>query len=97
MQSVYADSEPSILLEELADTGIGLSSRVILFNDEIHTFEEVAIQIARATSCTMNHAEDLTWEVHTRGMATVFAGSLEDSLRVSSVLEEIFLQTQIDC
>jgi ATP-dependent Clp protease adaptor protein ClpS len=74
----------------------GDSAKVILFNDEWHTFEEVSAQIVKAIQCTMKIAEGLTWEVHTKGLAKVFSGDFSKCLIVSSVLEEIGLRTQIE-
>lgn len=71
-------------------------ARVILFNDEWHTFDEVIEQIIKATGCSYNQAESLTFEVHNMGKAAVFEGEFKDCLRVSSVLEEISLHTQIE-
>ncbi len=72
------------------------SSKVILFNDEWHTFDEVIDQIIKATGCGNDKAETLTWEVHTKGKACVYDGDMSECLRVSSVLEEIALHTQIE-
>lgn len=69
--------------------------RVLLFNDEIHTFDEVTLQIIRATGCGRGRAEDLTWEVHNEGKAQVFEGEFERCLKVESVLSEIGLITRI--
>ena len=73
-----------------------LAARVILFNDEEHTFDEVIRQIVKATRCSASEAELLTLEVHFRGKARVFEGSMNDCLRVSAVLEEIALHTQVE-
>jgi len=78
-------------------TEISLQAKVILFNDEVHTFEEVAGQIIKATGCSFLRADSLTLEVHTMGRAVVFEGAWDLCLRVSSVLEEIQLQTQVEC
>ena len=91
MPGVYDSPE----LEE--DVMTQLTSRVILFNDEWHTFEEVIEQIIKATGCDTEKAETLTLEVHNAGKAMVFDGDFVDCLRVSSVLEEIKLRTQIEC
>lgn len=72
------------------------SARVILFNDEWHTFDEVIGQIIKAVGCSSEKAEALTLEVHNTGKARVYEGNLNDCLRVSSVLEEIDLHTQIE-
>jgi ATP-dependent Clp protease adaptor protein ClpS len=79
------------------DVATMLSSRVILFNDEWHTFEEVIEQIIKATGCSVDKAEVLTLEVHNAGKSMVYDGDLVECLRVSTVLEEIHLRTQIEC
>ena len=81
-------------VDELVD--IGLAARVILYNDEEHTFDEVIQQIMLATGCTPATAEALTLEVHSRGKAQVFDGPMNSCLRVSAVLEEISLHTQVE-
>lgn len=71
-------------------------ARVILFNDDVHTFDEVITQLMKATRCTQSRAEALAWEVHTRGKAVVYAGELVRCMEVSHILEEIQLMTQIE-
>ena len=70
--------------------------KVLLFNDEWHTFDEVIGQIIKAVKCTYHHAETLTLEVHEKGKALIYSGELQECLRVSGVLEEIALHTQIE-
>lgn len=82
-----------IITDETSD--IGLSSRVILFNDDWHTFDEVISQLIMATQCSFEKARDLAFEVHVKGKAVVFSGTMKDCLKVSSILEEIALHTQI--
>jgi ATP-dependent Clp protease adaptor protein ClpS len=74
----------------------GEPAKVILFNDEVHTFDEVIGQLIRATGCSTQKAEALAWEVHTRGKAIVFTGELARCVTVSGILEEIALMTQIE-
>jgi ATP-dependent Clp protease adaptor protein ClpS len=71
-------------------------AKVILFNDDIHSFDEVISQLIKATRCTRAHAEGMAWEVHTRGKAVVFGGELMRCMEVSHILEEIQLMTQIE-
>ncbi len=68
---------------------------VILFNDEVHTFEEVIGQLVKATGCSRGKAEDLAWTVHNEGKATVYEGTFEECFEVQSVLKEIQLVTEI--
>jgi ATP-dependent Clp protease adaptor protein ClpS len=75
---------------------VSLECRVILFNDEWHTFDEVIEQIIIATHCSYEHAERCTLEVHHQGKALVYHGELTACLRVSAILEEIALHTQVE-
>lgn len=87
---------PQITTLEEEKTDISLGSRVILFNDDWHSFEEVITQIIKATKCSFIEARDKTFEVHVNGKAVVYSGEMSDCLRVSSILEEILLHTQIE-
>jgi ATP-dependent Clp protease adaptor protein ClpS len=71
-------------------------ANVILFNDEVHSFDEVINQIIRATACSNAKAEEITWEVHTKGKAIAYTGEITRCVQVSHVLEEIELMTQIE-
>jgi ATP-dependent Clp protease adaptor protein ClpS len=71
-------------------------AKVILFNDDIHTFDEVITQLIKATRCSEGKAEALAWEVHNTGRAAVYSGELPKCVEVSSILEEIRLMTQIE-
>jgi len=88
--------EKQIEIESEVATTTGIPLKVILFNDDWHTFEEVIMQLIKALHCTFEEARSLTFEVHTKGKATVFTGSLSECLKVSSVLEEIALHTVIE-
>ncbi|HEY6626644.1 MAG TPA: ATP-dependent Clp protease adaptor ClpS [Ignavibacteriaceae bacterium] len=87
---------PQISNLEEEKTDINIGSRVILFNDDWHTFEEVIAQIIKATKCSFIEARDKTFEVHVSGKAVVYSGEMADCLKVSSILEEILLHTQIE-
>jgi ATP-dependent Clp protease adaptor protein ClpS len=87
---------PDIDTEETDGTETDTPSKVILFNDEVHTFEDVISQLQKAISCSRQRGESLAWEVHTRGKACVYTGDMNNCLRVSGILEEIALHTQIE-
>jgi ATP-dependent Clp protease adaptor protein ClpS len=84
----FGFAESSTILEDLI-------SRVFLYNDDYHTFPEVIGQVRKAVGCSKNEGAAVAWEVHTRGQALVFEGEMMECLRVSSVLEEIALHTQV--
>ena len=75
---------------------IVLKSKYACFNDDWHSFEEVIAQIVKATKCSFIEARDKTFEVHVNGKAVVYSGEMSDCLRVSGILEEILLHTQIE-
>jgi len=84
----HEQQDEEVLIQEPA--------KVILFNDEVHTFDEVITQLMKATRCSEGKAEALAMEVHTTGRAVVFSGELVRCVEVSSILEEIRLMTQIE-
>ncbi len=71
-------------------------ARVILFNDDWHTFEEVIGQLIKALGCGTDKAGAIALEAHSKGKALVYEGPMKDCLRINSVLEEISLITQIE-
>ena len=93
---LQTEKTPSVEILEDENVDIGLESRVVLFNDDWHTFEEVITQLIKATKCSFEEARDRTFEVHNNGKSVVFSGPLNDCLKVSTVLEEIALHTQVE-
>lgn len=83
-------------VESTTSTDLDRPWRVLLFDDDVHTFEEVIVQLMKATGCSSAHAERLAWTVHTTGKAMCFEGAFEACFRVKSVLDEIALITQIE-
>lgn len=90
--------EREVLVEEEEETEERLDEpwRVILYNDDVHTFDEVITQLIKATGCSTADAEGLAWKVHTEGKAKVYEGSFEECFRVQGVLHEIQLVTEIE-
>ena len=74
----------------------GFGARTILFNDDIHTFDEVAGQLVKATRCTFARGLALANTVHTKGSAVVYEGHLERCEAVAMVLSEIDLKATVE-
>ena len=70
-------------------------NNVTLFNDSNHTFDEVTNQLMVAIHCDEKTAFKLAFLVDRNGSAIVFGGSVDDCVRVSSILESIGLKTEI--
>jgi ATP-dependent Clp protease adaptor protein ClpS len=71
-------------------------ARVLLYDDDWHTFDDVIIQLMKATACDAATGEAHAWTVHTQGRAVVFQGARGDCERVAQVLREIRLQVEVD-
>lgn len=69
---------------------------VILYNCECHTFDEVEVQLQKATGCTLEKAEAFAIELDATGRSVVFGGSAEECERVANVLRQIRLQVETD-
>ena len=70
--------------------------RVILFNDDIHSFDEVILQLVKATGCTTMRAAEIAFRAHMQGKAAAYEGSFEECFRVQGVLNEIRLVTELE-
>ncbi|MCL4547166.1 MAG: ATP-dependent Clp protease adaptor ClpS [Bacteroidetes bacterium] len=84
-----------IVPEEDEEVTVALPYKVVLFNDDWHSFDEVINQIVKAVKCSYEEARSFAFEAHVKGKAVVFNGELSKCLKVTSVLEEISLHTQI--
>jgi len=88
-------TDVDVLEEEQEDEEEKTPWRVILYDDDIHTFDEVIEQLIKALGCNQSRAEELTFKVHNEGKAEVFEGSFEECFEVNGVLKEIQLVTEI--
>jgi len=68
---------------------------IILYNDDVHSFDEVILQVQKATGVSLQDAFEITMEVHTKGRAICFSGPFDDCERVAIVLREIHLTVEI--
>ena len=71
-------------------------ARSILYNDDWHTFEDVILQLIKATGCSAEQGEAHAWTIHTTGKSVVFEGRRDDCEKVAQILREIRLQVEVD-
>jgi ATP-dependent Clp protease adaptor protein ClpS len=90
--------QPGILLDEEIASEINLAPpwNVILYNDDVHSFEEVILQVQKATGVSIEMAVEITLEAHHQGRAICFSGSIEKCTKVANILKEIQLHVEID-
>ncbi len=82
---------PVVEVDEAVDTPWTL----ILYDDDIHTFDEVIHQLLKALRCDLPTAEEITLTVHNEGSAIVYEGPFDECFRINTVLTEIQLVTEI--
>lgn len=90
----YEDED--VLIDDDIGTRIGEPWKVILYNDDIHTFDEVILQLQKALKCSAQRAEQIAFEAHTRGKAIAFSGEFDECFRVAGILREIQLIVEIE-
>lgn len=71
--------------------------RVILYDDDHHGMDEVAVQLHKATQYAMPKCWAIMLEAHRKGRAICYQGTREKCQGVTRVLREIRLQCEVDC
>ncbi len=90
----FDDTDVEELLNELLDSDI--KSSVVVFNDDINTFDWVIECLIDICDHTSQQAEQLSLLIHFKGKATVKSGSIELAKIVKDALIERGLQAAIE-
>ena len=69
--------------------------KTVLFNCNCHSFDEVESQLIKAVRCSLSRARQISWEVHSKGLAVVYTGPKERCEAVAHVLEDIRLIVKV--
>jgi ATP-dependent Clp protease adapter protein ClpS len=91
-----AVADPAVLEDATTEERVDTPWRVILYDDDVHTFDEVIVQLVKATGCSEQQAERHAWTVHTEGKDCVYTGDFVACFQVQGVLREIQLVTEIE-
>lgn len=97
LSQIQPEKKPDteVLVDVKEEEELDTPWRLILYDDDIHTFDEVINQLIKALGCSLKKAEEITYKVHFEGKAIVFEGTFEECLKINSVLQEIQLITEI--
>ena len=87
---------PESIVKELVDTRTDEPWTIILYNDDVHTFGEVILQLVKATKCAAEEAARIVLKAHIAGRAVAYSGTFDECFRVNGVLREIQLVTEIE-
>ncbi|MGI8906506.1 MAG: ATP-dependent Clp protease adaptor ClpS [Candidatus Sumerlaeaceae bacterium] len=81
---------------ELEHDRVGEGYRVLLFNDEVHSMVEVALQLMKALHCSLEIAGSIMLRAHSNGRTVVTITSRRDAERIAGILREIALLVSVD-
>lgn len=82
--------------QELSNTDIDspTQKQLLIFNSA-HFWEQVILQLQKATGFDIVQCEQIAIIAHTKGKAVVKSGEMEELVRINNVLKEINLITEI--
>lgn len=95
---MHATLDPKVVTppKPVDSNTVGFGCKTILFNDDVHTFDQVARQSVKAIGCTLERGYEIANEVHNTGAAIVFSGHFERCEHVAMVYEQIGLLTKVE-
>jgi ATP-dependent Clp protease adaptor protein ClpS len=98
MKIDYANTqtqEETLTLEEvLAD--LKSNNRLILWNDEVNTFDHVIECLIKYLDYSDTQAEKIAWTVHTKGKCAILEGSFTEVEVYRKILQSEGLTVSID-
>ncbi|MBC8490440.1 MAG: ATP-dependent Clp protease adaptor ClpS [Bacteroidetes bacterium] len=76
------------------DQDVPVIRKLVLYNSQ-HFWNDVVIQLQKATGFDLVHCEQIAMIAHTTGKAVVKSGDYDELIKIDSVLKEISLVTEI--
>ena len=68
---------------------------VVLFDDEVHSQDEVVIQLMKALQCSLGRAHNLMRQAEQAGKTTVAITHREHAMRITEILRQIDLRVRL--
>ena len=81
--------------EVLVEEAVGINNEIVLFNDDVNTFEFVIESLINVCEHTLEQAEQCTYLVHYKGKCTVKSGELKDLEPRCSKLLQLGLSAEL--
>jgi ATP-dependent Clp protease adaptor protein ClpS len=86
--------EETLTLEEVL-AGLKANHRLILWNDEINTFDHVIYCLIKYLDYSDSQAEKIAWTVHTEGKCDILEGSFTELEIYRKILQQEGLTVSI--
>ncbi len=87
--------EETFTLEEILSS-LKTTNRLILWNDDVNTFDHVIHCMMKYLDYTESQAEKIAWEVHTKGKCSVLEGSYTEMEIYRKILQQEGLTVTVD-
>lgn len=79
MSNTYQEETYTDVLEEvLEDTGVHQQCDLVVFNDDVNTFDHVIQTLVKVCSHSAEQAEQCAYIIHYKGKCTVKHGAMEE-------------------
>lgn len=82
--------------EVLVEEQLGINHEIVLYNDDVNTFDHVIDTLIKACKHTSEQAEQCAILVHYKGRCTVKTGSFDELKPLCSQLLEAGLSAEIE-
>ena len=69
---------------------------VIVFDNDFNTWDEVITILQKATGCSLEEAENETWEVHNLGRSVVHHGDRDECHRAATIIRTIGIKVTVE-
>lgn len=87
--------EESFTLEEIL-AGLKESHRLILWNDDVNSFEHVIHCLIKYLDYNDTQAQKIAWEVHTKGKCAILEGSFTEVEVYRKILQQEGLTVSVE-
>ncbi len=87
--------EETFTLEEILSS-IKTTNRLILWNDDVNTFDHVIHCMMKYLDYTEGQAEKIAWEVHNKGKCSILEGSYTEMEIYRKILQQEGLTVTVD-
>jgi len=88
-------TKEQVLEEVLVEEQVGLNNEIIVYNDDVNTFDHVIETLVRVCNHTSEQAEQCSLIIHYKGKCTVKTGVLDELKPQCSSLLDAGLSAEI--
>ena len=82
--------------EVLVEEQLGINHEIVLYNDDVNTFDHVIDTLIKVCKHTSEQAEQCAILVHYKGRCTVKTGSFDELKPLCTLLLEVGLSAEIE-